>query len=191
VNWRSWPVFALAALFFGPLLLAIVLYAGRDNFGGFAQLPNPDRELIADPETVPLVPLRLSDGTETDPAWARSRWSLIYARISVCGEDCREALTRLHQVWLTLGGDRDRVRQILLIPGAGVPAEVPADFVTGLLDGPEGQALLTLLGTERLEEGRFFVVDPLGNVILSYPDDADQGRLKEDLERLLEVSRVG
>jgi hypothetical protein len=55
----------------------------------------------------------------------------------------------------------------------------------------EDQELVRLLGQERLEAGRYFVVDPLGNVILTYPDDADQGRLREDLERLLDVSRVG
>jgi cytochrome oxidase Cu insertion factor (SCO1/SenC/PrrC family) len=192
MNRRAWPLLALAALFFGPLLLSILLYAGRDTFGGFALVPNPDRELIEAPQpNIPLHPLRLHNGTETDPAWSRSRWSLIYARISACGDECQAALTRLHQVWLTLGGDRERVQQILLVPASELPADVPAELLSGILDAAEDQELVRLLGQERLEAGRYFVVDPLGNVILTYPDDADQGRLREDLERLLDVSRVG
>jgi cytochrome oxidase Cu insertion factor (SCO1/SenC/PrrC family) len=192
MNRRAWPLLALAALFFGPLLLSIVLYAGRDTFGGFAMVPNPDRELIEAPQPIiPLRALRLHDGTETDAAWARSRWSLIYARISGCGEECRAALTRMHQVWLTLGGDRERVQQVLLIPANELPADVPAELLTGILDASTDPDLVRLLGQARLEEGRYFVIDPLGNVILTYPDDADQGRLLEDLERLLDVSRVG
>jgi cytochrome oxidase Cu insertion factor (SCO1/SenC/PrrC family) len=186
-----WPLVALALLFFGPFLVAVLLYAGRGAIGGFARLPNPDRELIAEPTQVPLEPLALADGTATEADWARSRWSVIYARISPCDGACQPALIRLHQVWLRLGGDRDRVRQVFLAPASELPTTAPAEFLTGLIDAPEGAGLIRALGEERLEEGRYFVVDPLGNVILSYPDAADQERLLKDLERLLEYSRVG
>jgi hypothetical protein len=188
---KYWPLAALAALFFGPFLVAVLLYAGRDHLGGFALVDNPDRELIENLQAIPVQPLALHDGTTSDPAWARSRWNLIYARISPCGEDCQAALTRLRQVWLTLGRDRDRVQLIFLIPGSGLPVQTPADFLTGVLDAPDGPELERLLGPERLEEGRYFVIDPQGYIMMSFPDDADQGRLQGDLERLLDVSQVG
>lgn len=186
-----WPLVALALLFFGPFLVAVLLYAGRGAFGGFERLPNPDRELIAEPGLVPLEPLRLADGSVSEADWSRSRWSLIYARISPCEGECEPALIRLHQVWLRLGGDRDRARQIFLAPASELPITTPAEFLSGQIDAPESAGLIAALGEERLEEGRYFVVDPLGNVILSYPDAADQERLLHDLERLLEYSRVG
>ena len=185
----AWPVIAIAALCFGPFLAALLLYAGRDSFGGFDQLPNPDRELFANPAVVPLEPLRLADGSRTDPDWARSRWSLIYARSRACDAGCGAALDRLNRVWLALGGERDRMRRFLLVPEG--PDAVPDGFAVGRLDASGGDGLAAALGRERLEQGRYFVVDPLGNIILSYPDTADQQRLLEDLERLLEVSRVG
>ena len=80
---------------------------------------------------------------------------------------------------------------MFLAPETRPDATLPADFLTGALDGPDGAAWVSLLGPERLEDGRYFVVDPLGNLILSYPADADQKRLLEDLERLLDVSRIG
>jgi hypothetical protein len=36
-----------------------------------------------------------------------------------------------------------------------------------------------------------YVVDPLGNVVLRYPRDADPSRIKKDLSRLLRASRIG
>lgn len=191
MNRKSWPLAALAALFFGPFVVAVLLYAGRDHLGGFTVMENPDRELIEYPQAMPVQPLVLPDGTVSDPAWARSRWNLIYARISPCGEDCQAALLRLNQVWLTLGRDRDRVQLVFLIPGGELPVQTPAGFLTGVLDAPGGPELERLLGQERLEEGRYFVIDPLGNVILSYPDNAEQDRLQGDLERMLDVSQVG
>lgn len=193
----AWPVIAVGALCLGPFVAALLLYAGRDSFGGFDQLPNPDRELIADPAVVPLEPLRLADGGRTEPDWARSRWSLIYASSRPCDADCAAALDRLDRVWLALGGERDRVRKFLIVPegpDAGSVADgtiVPNGFAVGVVDTAGGDAVVEALGRERLDQGRYFVVDPLGNIILSYPDTADQQRLLEDLERLLEVSRVG
>ena len=192
-----WPVLAVGALCLGPFAVALLLYAGRDSFGGFDQLPNPDRELIANPAVVPLEPLRLADGSRTDPDWARSRWSLIYASIRPCDADCVAAVHRLDRVWLALGGERHRVRRFLLVPegpAGGYFADgtaVPQGFAVGVIDAAGGDALIEALGRERVDPGRYFVVDPLGNIILSYPDAADQQRLLEDLERLLAVSRVG
>ena len=187
----SWPLAALAALFFGPLLIAIILYAVRGNLGGFGQLPNPDRELFENPSVLPLAPLTLADGSVSESDWARSRWSLIYARMPACDTRCDAALESLHQVYLALGGERDRVQLIYLGPAGGLPRTLPADYRSARIDGTGGAALGGILGAGRLAEGRYFVVDPLGNVILSYPDDADQSRLLKDLERLLDVSRVG
>jgi cytochrome oxidase Cu insertion factor (SCO1/SenC/PrrC family) len=193
----AWPLIAVGALCLGPFLVAVILYAGRESFGGFGQLPNPDRELIADPATVPLEPLRLADGSRTDSDWARSRWSLIFGTVGPCGEDCAAALDRLDRVWLALGGERDRVRRFLLVregPDGGIVTDditVPEGFTVGVIDIAGAAALVQALGRERLEQGRYFVVDPLGNIILSYPDTADQQRLLDDLERLLAVSRVG
>jgi hypothetical protein len=188
---NAWPVLAVAALCLGPFVVAVLLYANRDSFGGFELLENPDRELFASPPAIPLEPLSLASGGQTEPAWSRSRWSLIYASTGPCETECAEALTRLEQVWLSLGGDRDRVQRILLLSAAPEGVTVPDGFVIGLIELSGGDALVDLFGRERLELGRYFVVDPLGNIILSYPGAADQQGLLDDLERLLAVSRVG
>ncbi len=36
-----------------------------------------------------------------------------------------------------------------------------------------------------------YVVDPLGNLMLRFPRDADPRRMMKDLSRLLKASRVG
>ena len=41
------------------------------------------------------------------------------------------------------------------------------------------------------QRDHIYLVDPLGNVVLRYPKDADPSRMKKDLERLLKVSRIG
>jgi hypothetical protein len=38
---------------------------------------------------------------------------------------------------------------------------------------------------------RIYVVDPLGNFMMSYPADADPNGIRKDLARLLRASRIG
>ena len=140
----AWPVVAIAALCLGPFVAALLLYAGRDSFGGFDQLPNPDRELFTNPLAIPLEPLPLADGGESEPGWARSRWALVYAQSRSCESECDAALMRLHEVWLALGGERDRVREVLLVPEGEPPAAVPPDFLVGTIDVARGDALVPL-----------------------------------------------
>jgi cytochrome oxidase Cu insertion factor (SCO1/SenC/PrrC family) len=188
------PVPLLAILFVGPLVLAVVLYFWQGAIGGFGQIPNPDRELIEGSPQLPPIELTGPDGGITAIDGLRSRWSLIYARMPACEETCRQARERLHQVYLALG--TDRVQLVFLAPASEFRSPQPADWLiddwlTGVLDAANEADLTGIFGTDRLDDGRYFVVDPLGNFILSYPADADQGRLLEDMERLLDVSRIG
>jgi cytochrome oxidase Cu insertion factor (SCO1/SenC/PrrC family) len=189
VTRRVSPVAILALVFIAPFILAVVLYTWRGAFGGFSQLPNPDRELIENGPTLPTIELIASDDGRTLADGLRSRWSLIYARMPRCEDACREAVERLNQVYLALG--TDRVQLVFLAPPGESGGLPPISLLTGVLDAADGAELVDLLGPERIEEGRFFVVDPRGTFILSYPADADQGRLLEDMERLLDVSRIG
>lgn len=183
------PLAGLTLLFGGSFVLALVLYfAGGPRVDTLA---NPDRELLAGAIRIPAAPLDRPGGGQLPPDWARYRWSLIYAKIGPCETVCQAHLTRLTQVYLALGGDRDRTQRVLLATD-GVPDSVQDGMlVVGLLDRGAGVALADLLGRDRIEAGRFLVVDPLGLVVVSYPPDADQRRLLKDLERLLDVSRVG
>jgi cytochrome oxidase Cu insertion factor (SCO1/SenC/PrrC family) len=183
------PVPLLAILFVGPLVLAVVLYFWQGAIGGFGQIPNPDRELIEGSPQMPPIELTRPGSGVTATDGLRSRWSLIYARMPACEETCRQARERLNQVYLALG--TDRVQLVFLAPASELRSPQPVDWLTGVLDAANAADLIGVLGTERLDEGRYFVVDPLGNFILSYPADADQGRLLEDMERLLDVSHIG
>jgi hypothetical protein len=186
---RVSPLTLLAVVFFGPFVLAVVLYMWRDSFGGFELMPNADRELIESSPVMPSIDLATADGIVADVF--RSRWSIIYARMPACGAACADALDRIHRVHVALGKERERVRLLFLAPAAELGAATGDAFLEAALDSADGIVLARLLGPERLADGRYFVVDPLGNLILSYPADADQGRLLEDLERLLDVSRIG
>ncbi|HEX7081183.1 MAG TPA: hypothetical protein VF329_09230 [Gammaproteobacteria bacterium] len=181
----------VALLCFGPVVAAYVLY----YYGAPRALPRLANEerLLLDP-VVPLPPLagREASGEAVENLWARPLWSLIYARTSPCDERCGADLVRLRQVHAALGRDQSRVRLVYVGPGAD-PGAAKAVAV-GSFDAGGGARLLELLqdiGQPPGERGRIYVADPHGNLVLSYPPDARQKGLYDDLERLLDVSRIG
>ena len=48
-----------------------------------------------------------------------------------------------------------------------------------------------LTSTARPVTDYIYVIDPLGNVVLRYAQDAEPGRMIKDLTRLLKTSRIG
>jgi cytochrome oxidase Cu insertion factor (SCO1/SenC/PrrC family) len=190
---RLWLI-GLAALFFVPLALSFLLYYGTSwrPTGGTQQ-----GELILPPRPLPEVSLAQADGQPTDPAWLKGAWRLVFVGPGDCGEPCLAALVHTRQVRLALDKDMTRVVRVFLYDGtlaapAALATEHP-DLLAASLAGEAGARLLAEFpgGTAALANGRLYVVDPLGNLMMSYPDDTPPKGLLKDLERLLKLSHIG
>jgi hypothetical protein len=186
-----------------PLLVALIMlvpmavaywlyYSGRG-----ADLPllvNEERRIVSPPISLPALPAVDGSGHEVENLWSAPVWRLVYARTAPCADACRKDLLHLLQVHLSLGQDQDRVRRVYLGTAEGPGVEDPA-LLVGRLDGPAGRRLLDLLrGADPAlgpDSARVYVVDPHGNLVLGYPAGADRRGLRDDLERLLKVSRIG
>jgi hypothetical protein len=176
VKTKSWTPWLVALACFGPFVLAYALYFG--SWGATLLRPlGGTRELLTTPVAVP-ADWRTADDRP---------WQLTYARLTPCDLACAGDLGRLLQVQLALGGDQELVQRGVWHVGELPQLDDPS-LRAARLDSPAGEALVAALGAERIAAGRVFVVDPLGNVILSYPKDVDQKELLRDLKRLLRGS---
>lgn len=188
---------ALALVFLAPAVLALILYlAGWRPEGRALQ----HGELMQPASPLPDVPLRLADGTSGRVSAWRHHWVMLYAGRLPCDASCEAALDKLHRVWLTQGREAERV-QLVFVALAGSPeqlrqmaaAHAGLTVVGGDDDAIQklGRALVSHDGTALDGLRRIYVIDPLGNLVLSYPPDADPTGIRKDLARLLRLSRVG
>ncbi|HEY2339973.1 MAG TPA: hypothetical protein VGH75_05555, partial [Steroidobacteraceae bacterium] len=182
---------ALAALFLLPLAIAFFTYCGTAwrptahvNHG---QLITPARPLpaVALPVVVgDVTPSRTPD--RAAPVF-RKRWSLVYVGAGGCNADCREALYVMRQTRLALNNDMTRVERVFLASeaccdGAFVAREHPGLKVLDA-NAPQAEPLLAQFpaaGREHL----LFIVDPLGNLMMSYDARTNPRGLLEDLKKL-------
>jgi hypothetical protein len=171
----------IALLVFGPFGLAMLTYYSPWGRDWLPQLPG-ERELLTSPVTLPAEWLPGAGGER--------RWLLIYARMTRCEQRCAEMLDRLARVRQALNRDQDRVGRALWHTG---DAEVPGDpeLAVRRLDEAPGSGVAAALGVERIGDGRVYVADPRGSVILSYPPDVDQKELLRDLKRLVTGAGTG
>ena len=187
---------ALAALFLLPLVIAFFTYYGTAwrpaahvNHG---QLITPARPL---PAALAVVTGEAQSGTP-DPAVPvfRKRWSLVYVGAGSCNADCRQALYVMRQTRLALNNDLARVERVFLASEACCDRGFLVRVHPGLevLDASAPQAVPLLAqfpaaGREHL----LFIVDPLGNLMMSYDARTNPRGLLEDLKKLLALSHIG
>ena len=201
---------ALAALFLVPLALAFYTYYGTDwrpvRHVNHGTLISPPRSLPA--VTLPRVSLAAGqtpgaavDGAADDlggqPAF-RNQWSLVYIGDGACDPSCRWALFVLRQTRLGLNRDMTRLARVFLVSGGCCDREFLARAYPGLvvLDaaGPQGAALLAQFpgaGGAGVRAHTLYIVDPLGNLMMSYDARANPHGLLQDLQQLLRLSHIG
>jgi len=144
-------------------------------------------ELLPTRLAPPLAGTRL-DGAAFELAGLRGKWILIIAAPAACDPGCAQALYATRQARAILGRERERVQRAWLVTDAGTPevallAEHP-DLVTARVPMTAVAALPA--GAERIH-----LIDPLGNLVLSYSRDPDIKAAARDLQRLLRASRIG
>jgi cytochrome oxidase Cu insertion factor (SCO1/SenC/PrrC family) len=176
-----------------PLVLAFVLYYGTAwrpaahlNHG---TLITPPRPL---PQTV-LAPLVPENAAEAPPLF-KGKWSLVYVGDGACDADCRAALYVMRQTRLSLNTDMGRVARVFLVTRgccdrAFLATEHPGLDVRDATAGHAQTLLAAFPANERAHT--LFLVDPLGNLMMSYDAREEPHGLLEDLKKLLRLSQIG
>jgi cytochrome oxidase Cu insertion factor (SCO1/SenC/PrrC family) len=188
----------IAALFFVPLGLAFLLYYGPTGWhphGGTNQ-----GDLLEPAVPLPAVSLAKPDGTHTTPDFLRGKWTIAYLGQGSCDTRCRKAMYLSRQTRIALNKDMERVQRVFLVTRdccdtAFLATEHPDVAVALIGDDAASQALLVsipaLEGTPPAQAGRLYVVDPLGNLVLSYSASAPDKALLTDVRKLLRLSHIG
>jgi hypothetical protein len=122
----------------------------------------------------------------------RGKWVFVMVDAAACDDYCRRKLYVMRQVRLTQGKDMERVERAWLVDDNGQPsADLTREYPGTRLVDAQGSPLIGRIAGSGNARDHLFIMDPLGNVILRYPRDADPSRVKKDLSRLLRASRIG
>jgi hypothetical protein len=184
----------LALLFFAPLGLAFYLYYGHGNWhpGGRVNAG----ELIQPARPLPALALPLLASGHTPLNFLKGKWTFLYVVTGPCGEACRTRLYDTRQLSLALDRDMNRVQRVFIADAGCCDAQFLHDQHPDLIairaDAADAPLLALLPGLNLAAASpRVYLIDPLGNLMMSYAADAKPKGMLEDMKRLLRLSSIG
>jgi len=184
-TWARVQLLLLASVFFGPLAVATWMYYsgalhpdGRTNHGALLQpivsvtAELPDSEVVSQ-----------GDGY----------WVIIYRNEQACDSTCKNALYTIRQSRKMLGKQMDRLKRVFLHGEASPDTLFLAAEHAGLiaLRDSDFSALLDNKKPATLTAGGYFLMDPLGNLVMYFEPEMNPSHMVEDIKRLLKLSRIG
>jgi hypothetical protein len=190
-QWKGrWKLLAVVAVCAAPMIFSYLTYyvikpTGRTNYGA-----------LIDPRLYPIPALGTTtlDGKPAGLEAFKGKWIMLHVGGGDCPQACRDQLVAMRQLRLMQGKAMDRVERVWLITDAA-----PLD--TMLMRVIEGTHMLradaaALNKWLPVEQGgnpadHMYLIDPLGNLMMRFPKDADPNKVKKDIAKLLKASAIG
>ena len=165
-------IFLIGAICAAPLVLGTLAYYLRWDFGA----PSNYGELLAPRELFgpPFVP-RL-----------RGQWVLVAFDAAGCDAWCEKKLYYMRQLRRAQGKDMERIVRLWVVTEGGAPRAELLQAFEGTEIFYAGYAFVHRFPGNAIDF--LYLVDPLGNLMMRWPRDAEPSRMLKDLQRLMKVA---
>ncbi len=185
-----WKLFAVILICAAPMIASYLTYyvikpEGRTNYG-----------TLLDPRAHPMPTLNTTalDGKPLELNAYNGKWIMLQVADAECAPPCRERLHDMRQLRLAMGKDKDRIERVWLVTDTK-PLDTMLmreyDGTHMLRAKPEAlKSWLPADGGTTIGD-HLYMIDPLGNLMMRFPKDADPNKVKKDLSKLLKASRIG
>ena len=179
---------ALVLLFFGPMAFSMVMYF---TSGGWRPAGSTAHGILLEaPLTLDEAPWPDRDG---EPVVLRGKWRLIHLVDGDCDVTCQADLVETRQVRRALGREMGRVQRVLWVAGSPPSPMLLENEHPGLklLTPPPAEAGRIRAALGPVDSGHVLLVDPLGNLIMHFPQGTAMKDMHDDVKLLLRASQIG
>jgi len=182
---------ALILVFVSPFVagwMALYVFKLHPDSNQYGTLVQPVKAL-----TFPLAEA-LGGKKLTRDFW--KKWTFVVIANDGCQQLCQKNIYYLRQMRIALGRDIDRLQNVLMTPQSLAPQfqqklkDYPA--LTVIDHAPAG--LIKLFSLPEHEPGlspMLYLIDPAGNLMMTYPADNKPKSVLSDIQRLLKNSQIG
>jgi len=186
-----WPLYAVLFITIAPIIAAVVLYlnpqwldAEATNYGTILDPQRP----VPEPAVLTLTDL---EGKPVDLRDERGQWLLLSADEAACPDECARKLFIMRQTHASTGKNVTRIERVwFILDDAPVPDKVLEAYKGTHMLRANAEQLQQFLGPVDLKQ-HIWIIDPLNNLMMRFPEDPDPIRLRKDLGRLLFASQIG
>jgi hypothetical protein len=177
----------LAGIFVLPFIMAALLHfldirPGGKSFGN----------LITPPVSLTTPQLNDVHGNVFSPEQWQKKWNIVMIDHHGCDASCQSILDKVNRVHISLAKEAKRVQRILILSSSGSDfrSEIHKKFPNlKVLTGDTEPYVATYEAVA--SEPSIYLVDPLGDLMMQYPQEIASKELRGDLVRLLKNSWAG
>jgi hypothetical protein len=187
---------AILALFLLPPVSAWVVWKNYQESG--AQSTTNAGTLVVPARPLLVAGLKQADGSSLAEADFRGRWTYVMFSPVECDDGCMQQLYLTRQIRLAMNKDTPRVQRLLVLGEDPSPefvrrlSDEHADLRWVVRGAAAGTLLDSFRGVDFDTTGeQYFLVDPLGNLMMYYDLDIPTKGVMKDLQKLLKISQVG
>jgi len=185
-----WTLLIVLAMCAAPMIFSYLTYyvikpTGRTNYGD-----------LIDPRAYPIPELGITTLDDKPAALEefKGKWIMLQVSGGECQKACADKLYYMRQLRFSQGKEMERIERVWLITDkAPVNAQLIREFEgTNMLrvDPAKLTAWLPVdAGTSAADH--YYMIDPLGNLMMRFPKDPDNNKIKKDISKLLRASRIG
>lgn len=175
----------LLALMCAPVVISYTLY--------FLEY-RPESKHYGD--LIPIVKVIGAGTNQSDNTILRmkdlhGKWILVTIDSGYCDEACQEKLYFMRQVRLVQGKQKHRIERLWLINDNAIPdAELVKQYEGTLFVNAKDSEILGFIETRESQTKHIYLIDPIGNLMMRFPENVDGTKMGHDIKRLLHVSQL-
>tara|TARA_R110002073_G_C9189316_1_gene557113 strand:- start:89 stop:670 length:582 start_codon:yes stop_codon:yes gene_type:complete len=121
----------------------------------------------------------------------QGKWAILIVDSGNCDEACQTKIYHMRQVRLVQNKEKHRLERVWLIDDDIIPdAELTKRYEGTFFISAKNNELLDMIPPKASQRKHIYIVDPLGNLMMRFPENADPTKIGKDIKRLLHVSQL-
>lgn len=181
----------MVIFFVTPIVVVIMMYKldWRPQGSSVGELVLPPR-LLNTQQT-----LLFEDGSAVPADMWKDKWSMLYIAES-CESKCAQKLHDMRQLHVSLYKEIPRMQRVLITTSQQVSSLKASHPELHIINQPGAEAGIFSeqfnIGNESaMTADRIYLVDPLGNLMMSFSPETDPALIRKDIIRLMKYSWAG
>lgn len=118
------------------------------------------------------------------------KWVLVTVDSGDCNEACKNKLYYMRQVRTVQGKEKHRIERLWLINNSVKPsAELMKEYEGTYFVNADSE-ILDFIETKEEQTKHIYLIDPIGNLMMRFPENVNGTKMGHDIKRLLHVSQL-
>ncbi|MCW5618857.1 MAG: hypothetical protein KIS65_06575 [Nitrosomonas sp.] len=175
----------ILVLLFSPVVISYTLFfmdyrPGSVNYGDLVEIKKLSGSGVTQDSNIIL---RMRD--------LHGKWVMLTVDSGNCDEACQKKLYYMRQVRTMQNKEMNRIERLWLIDdNVKADSELFKNYEGTFFVNALDSELLDQIPTREIQRKHIYLIDPMGNLMMRFPENLEPRKMSDDIKRLLHVSQM-